>query len=177
MVDIPRVTLPSSVTDVLKEQDLKTPNDLSATDYNTYSAAAIGGTLVFMVLGTQIFDVSGLIFDFMFAALTGGGAAAYAALRKDEASEYANKFGAALLQGAENVVKDPSLPRVTLPAQVTDVLKEQDLKNPNDLTAADYNTYSAAAIGGTLVFMVLGTQIFDVSGMIFDFMFAALTGG
>ena len=38
-----------------------------------------------------------------------------------------------------------SIPRITLPAAVVDTIKEQDLRSPNDLTDAQYNTYSAAA--------------------------------
>ncbi len=77
MVDVPRISLPSAVTDVLKEQDLKNPNDMAATDYNSYSAAAVGGTLVFMLLLgplTGVFDISGAVGDFIFSALIGGGA-------------------------------------------------------------------------------------------------------
>ena len=85
MLDFPRVSLPESVTSVLKEQDLKNPNDLTASEYNTYSASAVGGTLAFMLLlgpVAGIFDISGFAFDFLFSALIGGGALAYAALRK-----------------------------------------------------------------------------------------------
>ena len=106
MLDVPRVELPSAVTDVLKEQELKNPNDLSKADYNSYSAAAVGGTLIsIFLLGpvTGIFDLGGVLGDFVFSALIGGGALAYAALRKDEASEYANKFGNLLLETADKV--------------------------------------------------------------------------
>ena len=77
MVDVPRITLPSAVTDVLKEQDLKDPNDMTTADYNSYSAAAVGGTLAFMLLLgplAGIFDISGAVGDFVFSALIGGGA-------------------------------------------------------------------------------------------------------
>ena len=106
--DLPRISLPSAVTDVLKEQELKNPNDLSNADYNSYSAAAVGGTLIFMVLlgpVTGIFDLGGVVGDFVFSALIGGGTLAYAALRKDEASEYANKFGNLLLETADKVAE------------------------------------------------------------------------
>ena len=108
MVDVPRITLPSAVTDVLKEQDLKNPNDMTTADYNSYSAAAVGGTLAFMLLLgplTGIFDISGAVGDFAFSALIGGGALAYAALRKDEAGEYANKFGTVLLETVDKVAE------------------------------------------------------------------------
>jgi hypothetical protein len=78
MLDVPRVELPSAVTDVLKEQNLKNPNKMTTAEYNSYSAAAVGGTLVFMLLlgpVTGIFDIGGAIFDFVFSALLGGGTA------------------------------------------------------------------------------------------------------
>ena len=50
-----------------------------------------------------IFDVSGALFDFLFSAFIGGGTAIYASLRKDAVSEYANKFGDALLKAVETV--------------------------------------------------------------------------
>ena len=39
------------------------------------------------------------------AALIGGGALAYAALRKDDAAEYANKFGGLLLEAVDKVTE------------------------------------------------------------------------
>jgi hypothetical protein len=50
MLDIPRVELPDAIASTIKEQGLKSPNELGTTDYNTYSAAAIGGTLIFFLL-------------------------------------------------------------------------------------------------------------------------------
>ena len=108
VTDVPRISLPSAVTDVLKEQDLKDPNDMTTADYNSYSAAAVGGTLAFMLLLgplTGIFDISGAVGDFAFSALIGGGALAYAALRKDEAGEYDNKFGTVLLETVDKVAE------------------------------------------------------------------------
>jgi hypothetical protein len=103
MLDIPRVALPDAVSEAIKEQDLKSPNDLSDADYNTYSAAAIGGTLIFFIL--PLFDLLGFFGDFVFAALIGGGAAIYCSLRKDAVGEYANKFGGIVLQGADAVAE------------------------------------------------------------------------
>jgi len=107
-VDVPRVQLPEAVTSMLKEQDLKNPNDLTTGEYNTYSAAAVGATLVTMLLlgpVAGIFDIYGVVLDFVFSALLGGGTLAYATLRKDEVADYANKFGAALLQAADTVAE------------------------------------------------------------------------
>ena len=82
---------------------LSNPNELSDSEYNSYSAAAIGGTLIFFLL--PIFNLLGFAGDFVFSALIGGGAAAYASLRKDQIGEYGNKFGGIVLQGADKVVE------------------------------------------------------------------------
>ena len=92
MVDIPRITLPDTVSSTLKDLDLKNPNELTQEEYNSYSGAAIGGTLIiFLLPGSLIFDVKGFFFDFIFAALIGGGLCAYLSLRKDQAAELANE--------------------------------------------------------------------------------------
>ena len=44
MVNIPRISLPDQVSEIIKQQDLKSPNELSDSEYNTYSAAAIQST-------------------------------------------------------------------------------------------------------------------------------------
>jgi len=80
--------------------------------------------------------VSGLLTDFLFSALIGGGVAIYAALRKDTVAEYANKLGDALLNGAGKVIEKVDIPRVALPSSVTDVLAANDLKDPNDMTSS-----------------------------------------
>tara|TARA_B100000795_G_C22530911_1_gene335072 strand:- start:205 stop:615 length:411 start_codon:yes stop_codon:yes gene_type:complete len=87
MLDIPRLELPSAVGAQLKEFDLKDPNQLTQAEYNTYSAAAIGGTLALMLPGALIFDISGLVGDFAFGATFGGGLAAFLALRSDGLGE------------------------------------------------------------------------------------------
>ena len=74
MLDIPRITLPDVVTSTIKDQGLNSPNELGTTEYNTYSAAAIGGTLILFLL--PIFNLLGFLGDFVFSALIGGGAAA-----------------------------------------------------------------------------------------------------
>jgi len=108
-VDIPRITLPDAVTEAIKSVDLKSPNDLSTTEYNSYSGAAIGGTLIFFLLpGALIFDLldalGPVVGDFLFSAIIGGGLAAYLSLRADQAGEYANKFGAALVDAVGSAV-------------------------------------------------------------------------
>ena len=80
MVDIPRITLPDAIASTFADLDLKNPNELSQADYNTYSGAAIAGTLAFFLPGVLVFDVTGVLFDFLFSALIGGGVAAFAAL-------------------------------------------------------------------------------------------------
>ncbi|EOD38458.1 hypothetical protein EMIHUDRAFT_454655 [Emiliania huxleyi CCMP1516] len=104
MLDIPRITLPAAVADPIKDLDLKSPNDLSQAEYNSYSAAAIGGTLIFFIL--PLFDILGFFGDFVFSALVGGGVGAYASLRKDSVGEYANKFGGALLTAADKAAAE-----------------------------------------------------------------------
>uniref|UniRef100_A0A7S3ASX9 H(+)-exporting diphosphatase n=1 Tax=Haptolina ericina TaxID=156174 RepID=A0A7S3ASX9_9EUKA len=104
MIDIPRITLPDAVTSALKEQGLSNPNEMSTRQYNEYSGAAIGGTLILFVLpGSLLFDVSGFFKDFAFAAIIGGGIAAYLSLRKDAAGDAANKFGATLLDTVDKL--------------------------------------------------------------------------
>ena len=49
MADIPRITLPDAVAEQLALFDLKNPNDLSTEEYNSYSAAAIAGTVLLLV--------------------------------------------------------------------------------------------------------------------------------
>ena len=50
MVNIPRISLPEQVSEIMTGQlDLKSPNELSDSEYNNYSAAAIGGTLVLLL--------------------------------------------------------------------------------------------------------------------------------
>ena len=110
MVDIPRITRPEKLSDALDEQGLKNPNDLSDAEYNTYSAAAIGGTLIFMALpGAALFldfqaFFAAIAKDFLFSALIGGGIFAYLSLRQDDVSVYANKFGEAVLTQADKIL-------------------------------------------------------------------------
>ena len=114
MVTVPRITLPEPVTDKMADIDLKNPNELSDEEYNTYSGAAIGGTLIFFLLpGAIVFDLldafKDIIFlvlkDFVFSAIIGGGLAAYLSLRKDEAGDYANQFGSKLLDTVDGVIE------------------------------------------------------------------------
>merc|ERR1719506_1770840 len=121
MVDIPRITLPDAIGDVLKEQDLSNPNDMGTDAYNSYSAAAIGGTLIFFIL--PLFDIAGFFGDFVLSALTGGGVAAYAALRKDTAGEYANKFGGYVMQAIDKGVPAAKEAATKLVDQVKDATK------------------------------------------------------
>merc|ERR1712094_60493 len=52
------------------------------------------------------------------------------------------------------------------PAQVSDGIKSVDLKSPNELTEEEYNSYSGAAIGGTLL-MLIPVAYYD--GLLFEF--------
>ena len=122
MVDIPRVALPDAIADVIKEQDLNSPNDLSDGDYNTYSAAAIGGTLIFFLL--PIFNLLGPIGDFVFSALIGGGVGAYASLRKDTVGEYGNKFGGYVLMAVDKVVEQTPAVKAKVEELIDSVKKQ-----------------------------------------------------
>ena len=99
MVNIPRISLPEQVSEIMTGQlDLKSPNELSDSEYNNYSAAAIGGTLVLLLpIGLLDGALLGFLRDFVIAALLGGGLLAFLALRKDQAAELANSFGGALM--------------------------------------------------------------------------------
>jgi len=101
MLDIPRVELPDAIASTIKEQGLKSPNELGTTDYNTYSAAAIGATLIFFLL--PLFNIFGFLGDFVVSALIGGGAAAYCSLRTDEVGGYANQFGGYVMKALDKV--------------------------------------------------------------------------
>ena len=170
---LPRISLPEAVGPVLSDFDLKNPNDLSDGEYDTYSAAAIGGTLLLFLPGAFIFDVTGFVADFACSALLGGGLGAFLALRKDGIADSVNDVGAKLLDAAGGI----SIPRISLPDAASSVLKDIDLKNPNDLSDSEYNSYSAAAIAGTLVLFLPLALVFDVTGVIADFVLSALIGG
>lgn len=118
MLDIPRVELPDAVASTIKEQGLKSPNELGTTDYNTYSAAAIGGTLIFFLL--PLFNIFGFLGDFVFSALIGGGAAAYCSLRKDEVGGYANQFGGYVMKALDKVEESKVLDQAQ--AKVTELV-------------------------------------------------------
>ena len=176
MIDIPRITLPDALDGTFKDFDLKNPNTLSQREYNTYSGAAIAGTLALFLPGALIFDVTGVLFNFATAATIGGGLGAFLALADGnlkDISKVANEYGGKLL----DVAGSPDIPRITLPDAVAGPLKDLDLKNPNYMSQQQYNTYSGAAIAGTLALFVPGIFIFDVTGFVADFAFSALIGG
>lgn len=113
-VNIPRITLPDPIPDALSSIDLKNPNELSTEEYNSYSGAAIAGTLIFFLLPgalvSGMYDVvaeflSAAVKDFAFSALIGGGLAAYLSLRKDSVSESANNLGSSLLEAVDKVLE------------------------------------------------------------------------
>ena len=66
--------------------------------YNSYSGAAIGGTLLTLV---AISYLDGLLIEivqtFVVSALIGGGLGAYLSLRKDAIGEQVNKAGGGLV--------------------------------------------------------------------------------
>ena len=102
--DIPRITLPDALEGTFADFELKNPNTMSQADYNTYSGAAIAGTLALLIPGVFIFDVSGFVFDFLFSALIGGGLAAFLALRTDGISTTVNEVGGKVIGALDKVL-------------------------------------------------------------------------
>ena len=72
--------------------------------YNSYSGAAIGGTLL-MLIPVAYYD--GLLFEFAksfaISALLGGGLGAYLSLRKDGVGEKAGEFGSAVVNKVKEI--------------------------------------------------------------------------
>lgn len=103
-IDIPRITLPDSLDSTFSDLGLNNPNKLSQDEYNTYSGAAIAGTLfVFVPAAFLVFKPVGFLYDFLFSALLGGGLGAFLALKKDPVSKTANEIGGSLLAAVEGV--------------------------------------------------------------------------
>ena len=96
---------PRAQSDGIKSVDLKSPNELTEEEYNSYSGAAIGGTLLLLVPIAYLDELLfAIVKDFAIAAILGGGAGAYLSLRSDSAGEAANKFGAGLLGLVDKVL-------------------------------------------------------------------------
>lgn len=189
MFDVPRIALPDLVTAQMETKlDLQNPNDLTTAEYNSYSGAAIGGTLLFFLLpGGAIFGLGEalghVVQDFLFSAIVGGGLAIYLSLRKDETAEKVLKVGEVIVDAPGAVIGKPlELPRLELPLVVSGLIKSQGLNSPNDFDASGYNGYSGAAILGTLIFFLLpggaAFEIGEVPGAVLsDFVVSALVGG
>ena len=103
MIQITARSLPSQ-SDGIKSVDLKSPNELTEEEYNSYSGAAIGGTLL-MLIPVAYYD--GLLFEFAksfaISALLGGGLGAYLSLRKDGVGEKAGEFGSAVVNKVKEI--------------------------------------------------------------------------
>ncbi len=97
-------TSPRAQSDGIKSVDLKSPNELTEEEYNSYSGAAIGGTLL-MLIPVAYYD--GLLFEFAksfaISALLGGGLGAYLSLRKDGVGEKAGEFGSAVVNKVKEI--------------------------------------------------------------------------
>lgn len=190
-VNLPRLDLPDVVTDKLEQYDLLNPNAMDEDEYKGYSGAAITGTLLLFLfpglfltgIPETIGDLAGGVLpDFAFSAITGGGLAIYLSLRDDEIGETVRDYGNQLL----TTVGLPTL-RYDLPEQVTDVMEEKlGLINPNEMSEEDYNGYSGAAVAGTLAFFLLpGAAVTGelssvgelVASLVKDFLFSAIVGG
>lgn len=185
-VNLPRLDLPSAVTDKLTDFDLKNPNAMNEEEYKSYSGAAIAGTLLFFLLpGAAITGILGAIgtvagaavTDFLFSALVGGGALIYLSLRKDAIGDSVREYGAQFLTGGKELTGlEFDMLRYDIPEAVTEVMTNSlDLINPNSMTSKEYDGYSGAAIGGTLFFFVLpGAIVTGTIGVLGDFASTAL---
>mmetsp|Transcript_16833 Transcript_16833/g.25454 ORF Transcript_16833/g.25454 Transcript_16833/m.25454 type:complete len:297 (+) Transcript_16833:97-987(+) len=194
-LNVPRVTLPEVVSSKLADYDLKNPNEMSTDDYNSYSGAAIGGTLLFFLLPGALVTglygalgaiLGGAVFDFAFAALIGGGLAIYLSLRKDELGETVRSSGLSVYSAIQEAGL-PVVPRQQVPDIVGEKLSEFDLLSINDLSSDDYDGYAGAAVAGTLLFFLFpGTLLTGIAGtltesvlpsILSDFILSALIGG
>mmetsp|Transcript_292 Transcript_292/g.715 ORF Transcript_292/g.715 Transcript_292/m.715 type:complete len:282 (-) Transcript_292:500-1345(-) len=110
-----RYDLPEQVTDVVEGQlGLLSPNDMSESDYDGYSGAAVAGTLAFFLLPGAVLtggaDVLGAFFaaaviNFAISALIGGGAAIFLSLRDDEIAKTVNLYGGGFLDKVDEVLE------------------------------------------------------------------------
>jgi len=193
-LNLPRLTLPDAVGEKLESLDLKNPNDMDEDEYDAYSGAAIGGTLLtFLVPGALVSGifgavsalVTGILFNFVFSALIGGGLGIYLSVRTDEIGQTIRSNGYGLYQSVKSSGL-PVIPRLSLPDLVDDKLEEFDLMSINDMDDDDYDGYSGAAVAGTALFFLLS---FVVSGILStvteellpsivgDLLFSAVVGG
>lgn len=195
-LNIPRLDLPDIASNKLEEFDLKNPNEMNTEEYNSYAGAAIGGTLAFFLLPGALVSglygalgqvVGGAVFDFVFAALIGGGLAIYLSLRKDELGETVRSSGLSVY----SAIQESGLPVVdrqqNLPDVVGEKLSDFDLLSINELSEGDYDGFAGAAVAGTLLFFLFpGTLLFGIAGdlvesvlpsILSDFIFSALIGG
>lgn len=195
-VNLPRLPLPDVATNKLEELDLKNPNEMNAEEYNSYSGAAIGGTLLFFLLPGAFVSglygalgqvASGAVFDFLFSALIGGGLAIYLSLRKDELGQTVRSSGLSVY----SAIKESGLPVVdrqqNLPSEIEDKFAQLDLLSINELSEDDYDGFAGAAVAGTLLFFILpGALLTGIAGtltesvlpsILSDFIFSALIGG
>ena len=92
------VTLPDAVRDVLRENNLKDPSTFNQNELDKYLAGAGAGALAVFLL--PLFEV-GFVGDAVLSGLVGGGAMAYAALRKDDVGDVATKVGGYSLEAVE----------------------------------------------------------------------------
>lgn len=93
------LNLPSAVVDILKENDLKDPSAMSKQELDTFLATtAAGAGLLFLL---PLFP-SGIA-DLLLSTLIGGGAAAYASLRKDAVGDAAQTVGENTLMAVDKV--------------------------------------------------------------------------
>jgi len=194
-VNIPRLELPGAIADQLPDLNLANPNTFNDDDYRSYAGAAIAGTLLFFLLpgalASGIYSnlgpvAIGILIDFAFSALIGGGLAIYLSCRSDSIGETVRQYGGQILGAAKDATGISTF-RYDLPSAVTDVMTgELGLMSPNSMNEGDYDGYSGAAVVGTLAFFVLpgavltgaaDTLIQFAISLVIDFGFSALIGG
>jgi len=193
-VNLPRLDLPDVVSEKLEEYDLKNPNEMDAEEYNGYSGAAIGGTLLFFLIPGALLSgifgafgtlVTSLALNFVISALLGGGLLIYASLRTDEIGQTVRSNGNNLYEAIKGSGL-PVVPRLAVPGVVDEKLEEFNLMSINDMEEEEYDGYSGAAVGGTLLFFVLSIFISGtldtvtdeiLPSIVTDLLVSALIGG
>lgn len=108
-----RYDIPPAITNVMTgELGLMNPNDMSETDYDGYSGAAVAGTLLFFLLPGAILTgatdslialLSTIAGDFVLSALIGGGGLIFLSLRSDDLSKTVNDAGSKLLDTVDDL--------------------------------------------------------------------------
>jgi len=124
-------SLPPPVQDALERADLLDPTTFAKEEQDdTIGAIAAGAALVFLL---PLFE-AGFINDVIFSTLAGGGAAAYAALRKDQVGTFTRSVTGRLAKKAATTTYEKVL-EVEEEYQVTQKVKDKAVEVAKDVTA------------------------------------------